>query len=283
MQVFDTVTGLQTYLALHRASQTIGLVPTMGALHAGHLALVAQARTECSLVVASIFVNPTQFNNPDDLKHYPRTLEADLALLEAAGCHVVFAPTEAEMYACPPVLRLSFGELEQRLEGAHRPGHFNGVGLVVSKLFHQVQPQVAYFGQKDLQQCLVVQQLVQDLAFPLQLRRCPTVREADGLAMSSRNRRLGEAERQVAPRLHQSLQRVVQSAQQGAPVAQALAQARAWLEQSGAFSVEYLEVADTEQLRPVTQLTAGQTYAVLVAAQLGPVRLIDNLLFQAGA
>jgi pantoate--beta-alanine ligase len=282
MQVFDTVAGLQAHLAPLRPTQTIGLVPTMGALHAGHLALVAQARAECACVVASIFVNPTQFNNPADLKHYPRTLAADLALLQTAGCQVVFAPTEAEMYPHPPTLQLAFGELEQRLEGAHRPGHFNGVGLVVSKLFHQVQPHVAYFGQKDLQQCLVVQQLVRDLAFPLQLRRCPTVREADGLAMSSRNRRLGPAERLVAPRLHQSLQQVVQNVQQGSPVAQAVAQARAWLEQSGPFTVEYLEVADTEQLRPVAQLAAGQTYAVLAAAQLGPVRLIDNVLFQAG-
>ena len=202
MQILTTAAALRSYAAtVRRAGQRLGLVPTMGALHPGHLALLRRAHATTDAVVATVFVNPTQFNNPDDFRLYPRLLEADAALLEAAGCPVLFAPTPEEMYPAPTVLRFDFGPLERVMEGAHRPGHFHGVATVVSKLLHLAQPHQAFFGQKDWQQLAVVRQLVADLSFDVEIVGCPTVREVDGLAMSSRNRRLTPEGRAVAPLL----------------------------------------------------------------------------------
>ena len=177
----------------------------MGALHEGHITLIEKAKQENDVVVSSIFVNPAQFNNPDDLARYPRTLEEDCQKLEAAGCDMVFTPPSTKCTPNQPMLRLNFGELETVMEGAFRPGHFNGVGIVVAKLFNIVQADRAYFGQKDLQQVAVIRRLIRDLSFPVELIRCPTVREADGLAMSSRNRNLTPEEREQAPALFQAL------------------------------------------------------------------------------
>jgi pantoate--beta-alanine ligase len=278
MHLVHHIPELRDVLQPHWAVSTIGLVPTMGALHEGHLSLIRASQAQNDLTVCSIFVNPAQFNNANDLAHYPRTLEADLALLATVGCDLVFAPDEREMYPAPPVARLDFGALEQVLEGQHRPGHFAGVGLVVGKLFNLVRPNRAYFGQKDLQQCQVVQQLIADLAWGIELCRCPVVRETDGLAMSSRNRRLSPSERVHAPHLYAALQQVQAALGVGVPIAEAKAGALHFLNSFGVFWVEYLEVAETATLQPVQAMAAGGEYAVLVAAQLGQVRLIDNVL-----
>ncbi|MGA0557816.1 pantoate--beta-alanine ligase [Larkinella sp. VNQ87] len=279
MQLYETITGLRQALDPQRkAGVSIGFVPTMGALHAGHLALVEASKARNDLTVCSIFVNPTQFNNPDDLARYPHTLEADCQLLEAVGCDLVFAPSVEEMYPGSPVLRLDFGELETVLEGAFRPGHFNGVGIVVSKLFNIVQPDRAYFGQKDLQQVAVVRRLIRDLGFPLELVRMPIVRETDGLAMSSRNRNLSPAERQVAPALHQALNKARAVLQEEGPIEAAKIAVNDYLQAYSAFRLEYFEVTNAETLQPVEQLQAPGATALCIAAYLGQTRLIDNLI-----
>ena len=280
MHHFDTVYALRHHLnTVRQQGQTIGFVPTMGALHAGHLNLIERAKSECSLVVCSIFVNPTQFNNPDDLARYPRTLDEDSALLSMVGTDVIFSPTVAEMYVEPATLRLNFGNLETVMEGASRPGHFNGVGLVVSKLFHIVQPDRAYFGQKDLQQVAVIRRLVRDLSFPLELVRCDTVREADGLAMSSRNRLLSPQERTQAPVLFEALTLAKTRLLDGSTPEQAQAAVRQHIAQQPALTLDYIEVVNADTLQPVAEMQAPGQTALCLAAQLGNVRLIDNVVF----
>lgn len=277
---------LQTAAALHAQTETwrrdghrIGLVPTMGALHEGHLQLVRAAAQECDVVVVSIFVNPTQFNNADDFRLYPRLPEADAALLGPAGCTALFMPSVEEMYPRPTVLHFDFGSLEQVMEGAHRPGHFNGVATVVSKLFHLSRPHKAYFGQKDLQQVTIVRQLIQDLSFDLELVVFPTIREADGLAMSSRNRRLTPEARAVASLLYQALQQAEQQIQAGTfSPQQVQAAAVALLGQEPTIALEYLELADADTLQPLTEWPDDGAVAVCLAAHLAGVRLIDNVV-----
>ena len=279
MHVFTSAADLQSFVeASRRAGRRIGLIPTMGALHDGHLHLVQAAAAECDDVVASIFVNPTQFNNPDDLRLYPRLPEQDTALLAGAGCTALFMPAVEEMYPQPTVLRFDFGALERVMEGAHRPGHFNGVATVVSKLFHLARPHRAYFGQKDFQQVAVVRQLIADLSFDLELVVAPTIREADGLAMSSRNRRLSPEARAVAPLLYQVLTQAASQVRQGLAPAQVQAQAQAALSREPQFTPEYFEVADAQTLQPLASYTAGQPVVLCVAAHLGGVRLIDNVV-----
>jgi len=279
MHVFTSAADLQSFVeASRRAGRRIGLIPTMGALHDGHLHLVQAAAAECDDVVASIFVNPTQFNNPDDLRLYPRLPEQDTALLAGAGCTALFMPGVEQMYPQPTVLRFDFGALERVMEGAHRPGHFNGVATVVSKLFHLARPHRAYFGQKDFQQVAVVRQLIADLSFDLELVVAPTIREADGLAMSSRNRRLSPEARAVAPLLYQVLTQAASQVRQGLAPAQVQAQALAALGQEPQFTPEYFEVADAQTLQPLASYTAGQPVVLCVAAHLGGVRLIDNVV-----
>ncbi len=279
MHVFTTTATLQTFVeASRRAGRRIGLIPTMGALHEGHLQLVRAAAAECDDVVASIFVNPTQFNNPDDLRLYPRLPEQDTAMLAGAGCTALFMPGVAEIYPQPTVLRFDFGLLERVMEGAHRPGHFNGVATVVSKLFHLARPHRAYFGQKDFQQVAVVRQLIADLSFDLELVVAPTIRETDGLAMSSRNRRLSPEARAVAPVLYRVLQAAAQQVREGMAPAEVQAQALAALAQEPQFTPEYFEVADAQTLQPLASYAAGQPVVLCVAAHLGGVRLIDNVV-----
>lgn len=281
MHVFTTVTALRAYSETIRCNkQRLGFVPTMGALHKGHLDLVQTALRECDAVVASIFVNPTQFNNADDFRLYPRLPEADAEMLRQAGCSALFLPDAAEMYPQPTVLKFDFGPLERVMEGAHRPGHFNGVATVVSKLLHQVQPHRAYFGQKDWQQVAVVRQLVADLSFDLEIVACPTRREADGLAMSSRNRRLTAEGRAVAPLLHQVLEAAAEQLQKGKAPAAVQAAAMARLAQEPRFTTEYFEVADAQTLQPLAEDTGGRAVVLCVAAHLDGVRLIDNVVVE---
>ena len=282
MQILTTAAELQAHTEkARRAGQRVGLVPTMGALHAGHLQLVQAARAECDEVIVSIFVNPTQFNNAEDFRLYPRLPEADAALLDPAGCTVLFEPSVAEMYPQPTVLRFDFGDLERVMEGAHRPGHFNGVASVVSKLFHMARPHRAYFGQKDWQQVAVVRQLVADLSFDLEIVARPTIREADGLAMSSRNRRLDAEARAIAPLLHQVLTAAAAQVRQGVPPAQVQANANATLAAEPLITPEYIEVADAQTLQPLAAYVPGRAVVLCLAAHLGGVRLIDNVVVEA--
>lgn len=278
MQVFHTISSLKVYLSSQRLlGKSIGFVPTMGALHEGHLSLIRTAKTATDIAVCSIFVNPTQFNNPHDLAVYPRTLEADCALLERVDCDVVFAPNAEEMYPQLPNMTFDFGDLERVMEGAFRPGHFNGVGIVVSKLFHLVQPDKAFFGQKDLQQCAIVNRLVKDLSFDLEFVVCPTQREADGLAMSSRNRNLSPEQRSLAPVLYKALQKGKDLLSNG----QSPIQVKHTIEESisniQGIELEYFEIADKDSLSPIEQFIPNQT-ALCIAAYLGKTRLIDNIL-----
>ena len=266
--------------AARAAGQRIGFVPTMGALHAGHLDLVARAVASCDVVVASIFVNPRQFTNATDLAADPCAPDEDAALLAGAGCHALFLPDAPEMYPAAPLTTLGFGPLETILEGTHRPGHFGGVGLVVAKLLHLVAPHAAWFGQKDLQQVAVIRQLVRDLDFDVTVEVAPTVREADGLAMSSRNRRLTPAERAVAPALHRALDAARTALLRGATAVEAQADGLAVLAAAPAFRVEYFAVVDAHTLQPLepaAPLPPTET-AVVTAAHLGAVRLIDNVV-----
>ena len=245
----------------------------MGNLHQGHLTLVQQARQHCDVVVVSIFVNPTQFGVGEDFDSYPRTLEQDCALLESAGCAMVFAPSVEEMYGTQPRLTsVSVHDITGYLCGASRPGHFDGVALVVSKLFNIVQPDQAFFGEKDYQQLAVIRQLVQDLNIPVQVVGVPIVRAEDGLALSSRNGYLTPEQRVVAPEIYRSLQAAAQRLRQGEAVAVVLEGIRTRLAQAG-FVVDYVE-ARTPQLQTLTQF--DQDLVLFVAAKLGKPRLIDN-------
>jgi pantoate--beta-alanine ligase len=280
MLLINSPGELRKYLKkIQKTDTTLGLVPTMGALHDGHLKLVGRAVEENTYAIASIFVNPLQFNNPDDLNKYPRTLDEDCALLEAAGCQLVFAPSAEQMYREAPVLKLDFGSLEHVMEGAYRPGHFNGVGIVVARLLNMVQPDRAYFGQKDLQQVAVVRRLVEDLAFPAEIVPCPTVREADGLAMSSRNRRLSLEHRVMAPLIYKSLNVAKEMLLAGYTVEEAKQHVRTQFMRYPDFLLEYFEIAHAHTLQPVEEMQPPQQNALCLAAHLGGVRLIDNVVF----
>jgi pantoate--beta-alanine ligase len=267
-----------------RESRTIGLVPTMGYLHAGHLSLLNAARAECDVVVMSLFVNPAQFGPGEDLDRYPRDEERDLHLATEAGVDFVYAPGVPEVYPEGFSTRVEVdGSLTAVLDGAPErrgAGHFRGVATVVAKLFNTVGPDVAYFGQKDAQQAAVIRRLVRDLDFPLRVEVLPTVREADGLAMSSRNAYLGEADRERAPALSRALEIAAERAT-AESLAAALAAARAELAAAG-IEPEYLEARDAESLETVTELD-GRPVLVAVAARLGGARLIDNVLIRPGS
>lgn len=280
MLILNTIQETQDYLKSQiQAGKTIGFVPTMGALHAGHISLIERAKQENDLAVSSIFVNPTQFNNPEDLKKYPRTLEKDCEMLLPAGCDVVFAPSPEEMYPSLPILRMDFGTLETVMEGKFRPGHFNGVGIVVSKLFNIVKPNKAYFGQKDLQQVAVIRCMVQDLSFDLELISCPTLREADGLAMSSRNTRLSPEARVLAPQIYKVLTLAKEKLQAGFSVKEMQVAVNEHFAKFPEFSLEYFEAADFDTLLPIEAKIEDGKNALCIAAFLGSVRLIDNIVF----
>jgi len=278
MEVIQQVSAIRAKVqALRCSGKRIGFVPTMGALHEGHLQLLRASAQANDTTICSIFVNPTQFNNTEDYVLYPRTLEHDIALLETVGCDLLFVPEAAEVYAQQSLLTFSFGALEAVMEGAHRPGHFNGVATVVSKLFHYVQPHRAYFGQKDLQQVAVIRQLVQGLSFDVEVVCCPTVREADGLAMSSRNKRLTAAQRRLATHLYKSLEQAAAQLKHE-PLQQIKAGLASYLKGIDEVKLEYFEVADPLTLQPVHEVGQAQEVALCIAAFVGPVRLIDNMV-----
>jgi pantoate--beta-alanine ligase len=275
--IAHSIAELRDALAAHRREgSSIGLVPTMGALHEGHGRLIEQAAAENTCVVVSVFVNPTQFNDPKDFERYPRTLDADVAFCGARGAAVVFAPSAAEMYPEPPRTFVEIEELTAHLCGKFRPGHFRGVATVVLKLFEIVQPDRAYFGEKDAQQLAVIARMVRDLNVPVLVEGVATVREPDGLAMSSRNRLLTPAERRVAPLLYQALQLAGRRIEAGArDPAQVREHAMALLRRPE-IRVEYLEIVDPTTMQPVEKISGP--VRVAAAVWLGSTRLIDNLL-----
>jgi pantoate--beta-alanine ligase len=255
----------------------VGLVPTMGALHEGHLSLVRAARQQCPFVVASVFVNPTQFGPNEDFQNYPRNLERDREMLEAEGVTLLFAPSVEEMYPPGATTFVTIEGLNEKLCGGSRPGHFRGVTTVVSKLFHIVEPDLAVFGQKDAAQAAIIRRMVLDLKFDVEIVVCPIVREADGLAMSSRNAYLSPTERKQALTLFRALSRVQVLADQGeADAGKLIAAAKSVFAEEPAVRLDYVEIVNPESLEPVREVSQGALVAL--AAFLGKTRLIDNLL-----
>jgi pantoate--beta-alanine ligase len=262
-------------MAWRGAGETVGLVPTMGALHAGHMALVTRARAECDRVVATLFVNPKQFNDAADLNSYPADEAADAARFAEAGVDLLFAPPVSEMYPDGFATAVSVAGLTDCLCGAARPGHFDGVSKVVAKLFNQAPADRAYFGEKDYQQLLVVRRMARDLDLPIRIVTVPTLRDADGLALSSRNRGLTAAERRIAPRLYEILRALARRLADGAAAAPVLAGGREDLEQAGFERIDYLDLRDGESLAACDRATPGAR--LFAAACLGGIRLIDNI------
>ena len=278
MQIINTVSAMQSFCReLRMRGDVVGFVPTMGALHEGHLSLVLRAKAECDVVTASIFVNPLQFAPGEDLARYPRTFKEDCKLLEAEGVEVLFAPEAAEMYPDGAVTTVTVAGVGDRLDGASRPGHFTGVATVVAKLFNVVRPDRAYFGQKDAAQLAVIRQMVRDLNFDVELVGCPIVRDADGLALSSRNRYLSATERQEALVLNAALSRMKQMIAEGERDSATLIRGgmEAFRTVTG-VRVDYLSVVDASTLLPVTSAHSGTLVAI--AAYVGNTRLIDNFL-----
>ena len=275
MKTETTIQGLTASLAPARSTKKlIGFVPTMGNLHEGHLTLVRAAKKICDVVVVSIFVNPIQFGAGEDFDSYPRTLEQDSRLLADVGCDIIFAPSVEQMYGTQPRLtNISVGQITDDLCGKSRPGHFDGVAVVVTKLFNIVQPDFAFFGQKDYQQLAVIRQLVQDLNMPLEVIGVPIVRAEDGLALSSRNGYLSEQQRAIAPTIYQLLKQAEQQLHEGQALAQVLEGISNQLTQAG-FVVDYVEARQTN-LQPIEQF--DRNVVLFVAAKLGTTRLIDNL------
>ena len=275
MKVFESVKELRA--ELDKAEQSgIGFVPTMGALHAGHRSLVERARRENGTVMVSVFVNPTQFNDKNDLKHYPRTPEADARLLEEAGADFVLMPTVEEIYPQPDTRQFDFGLIDKVMEGATRPGHFNGVAQVVSRLFDIVRPARAYFGEKDFQQITVIKSMVAQLALPIEIVECAIVRGEDGLALSSRNTLLDAAHRAAAPHIYATLRAAVAQSQEMAP-----ARLKEWVtaevERNPLLKVIYYQSVDARTMQEVAAWDDSPRIQGCIAVQAGDIRLIDNI------
>jgi pantoate--beta-alanine ligase len=259
------------------AGKRVGFVPTMGALHAGHLSLVRAARSRCDVVVVSIFVNPTQFGPNEDFSKYPRTFDSDCAMLEKEKADYVFHPSVEEMYPAHATTWVTVEGLSEKLDGGSRPGHFRGVTTIVSKLFHVVQPDMAFFGQKDAAQAAIIQKMVRDLDFDLEIVVCPTVREADGLAMSSRNAYLNPEQRRQATVLYRTLMRLQMLVDKGERKSETLiAAGKQLMAEEPSVRLDYLEIVDPDTLDPVTEI--GRSGLIAVAAWVGSTRLIDNIV-----
>lgn len=282
MEIIRKVETLRHAVSDAKASgKTVGLVPTMGALHAGHISLVERARKENDIVVVSVFVNPTQFNNAEDLATYPRTEEADCAKLREAGVDVAFIPTVEEMYPEPDTRQFDLGNVAAVMEGAMRPGHFNGVAQIVSRLFDIVRPTRAYFGEKDFQQIAVIRRMVEVEGFDLEIVDCPICRETDGLAMSSRNTRLTPEQRQIAPNIHRALESSLDWAK-----THSLSETKRYvIEEINSFpqmEVEYYEIVDPLTMQPLGDWSEARNGSAVgcVTVYCGKVRLIDNIKYQ---
>ena len=277
MNVYNFIVDIQRFVEeKHNLGLKVGFVPTMGALHEGHISLINRAKIENDIVVCSVFVNPIQFNNPADLEKYPRTPEKDIEKLEQAGCDAVFMPTAEEMYPNKVEDHYDFGDIEHVMEGACRPGHFNGVAIVVRKLFEIVNPNKAYFGEKDFQQLAIIKKMVRDLNMNLEIVPCPIVREIDGLAMSSRNVRLNEAERAIAPKIFATLNDAISKKDAMSPSEMKKYTLDKYAEIKE-FDVEYVEITDEINLKSLENWNECDHARIFVALQLGPVRLIDNV------
>lgn len=275
MKIFHTVQELRTELD-KREQTTIGFVPTMGALHAGHRSLVERARRENATVVVSVFVNPTQFNDKNDLRYYPRTPEADAHLLEHAGADFVLMPSVEEIYPTPDTRIFDFGMIDKVMEGATRPGHFNGVAQVVSRLLDIVHPARAYFGEKDFQQIAVIKAMVQQLTLPVEIVECAIIRAEDGLALSSRNALLDTEHRTVAPHIYAALTIAVEMSRTLSP-AELTAWITAEVERTPLLKVIYFKAVDAVTMQEVSSWDACDRIQGCIAVQAGPIRLIDNI------
>ena len=280
MKVVSTVKELKALLDSYRSEgKSIALVPTMGALHAGHASLVERAVRENDVTVVSVFVNPTQFNDKNDLKNYPRTLEADCALLERVGASIAFAPSVEEMYPSEDTRQFSFEPLDTVMEGACRPGHFNGVAQIVSKLFYAVEPDVAYFGEKDFQQLAIIREMVRQLALPVEIAGCPIVREKDGLAMSSRNTLLSAEERERALTISRTLFSSLDYAKE-----HSLAETKAFVEEcidnTAGLDLEYFQIVDGNSLQEIKEWGDSSYVVGCIALFCGKIRLIDNIKYK---
>ena len=275
MKSYSTVSELREALLAHR-DKTIGFVPTMGALHQGHISLVERARAECDTVVVSVFVNPTQFNDKTDLKNYPRTPEADAAMLEAAGVDYVLFPSVEEIYPEPDTRIFDFGQIDKVMEGATRPGHFNGVAQVVSRLFAIVEPDKAYFGEKDFQQIAVIRAMMAQLGLTLEIVDCPIIRDTDGLALSSRNTLLTPEHRAAAPHIYEVLSAATTKLSEMTPQ-----QLTSWvvseIENNPLLKVIYFQAVDALSLQQVDSWDASDRIQGCIAVQAGQIRLIDNI------
>ncbi len=275
MNVFTSVGELRAALG-GKAPEGIGFVPTMGALHAGHRSLVERARRENETVVVSVFVNPTQFNDPNDLRRYPRTPEADAQLLEAAGADFVLMPSVEEIYPEPDTRQFDFGTVDKVMEGATRPGHFNGVAQVVSRLFDIVRPARAYFGEKDFQQIAVIRSMVGQLNLPIEIVECPIVRDTDGLALSSRNQLLDAAHRAAAPRIYATLRAAAEKSRTLSP-----AELKAWvtaeIDREPLLKTIYYQSVDALTMLEVAAWSDAPRIQGCIAVEAGPIRLIDNI------
>ncbi len=276
MQIFTHKKDLQEYLRKWFSGNTIGFVPTMGALHAGHLSLIEQSKKKCGVTVCSIFVNPTQFNDPADLAKYPRPIEHDIELLEKTGCDILYNPDANDVYDGEPgITPIDLGGLDKVFEGAQRPGHFDGVVSVVKKLFEAVKPTDVFFGQKDYQQTLVIRKMIRQENMPIKFYTCPIVREADGLAMSSRNARLTAEERAQAVNIYKVLKQAALKQGLYTP-AQVEEYMHTELAKNNLMEIEYASIVDPTDLKPIIDWQHGAV--ILVAVKMPSTRLIDNVI-----
>ncbi len=279
MNIYKSIEDLQAFVEAERAKGLrIAFVPTMGALHAGHLSLVRRALTECDRCIVSVFVNPTQFNDPRDLETYPRTLEADSTLLASVGASALFAPEVSTIYPEEDTRTFEVGAVAEVMEGRYRPGHFNGVMQVVSRLFDIVRPDCAYFGEKDFQQIAVIRAMVRLIGSPVEIIACPIVREADGLALSSRNVRLSAEERREAPQIYRILSESRSWAKEMSPQ-QVIERVTEQINAVPHLRVEYFEIVDTDSLQPIASWSDSPAPHGCITVFCGEVRLIDNIAY----
>lgn len=280
MNTYTTISDLRSAVAAARLNNTsVGFVPTMGFLHEGHVSLIREAKTKCGIVVVSIFVNPTQFAPSEDFARYPRDLQQDSAAADQAGCDILFVPEIGEMYSDAASTFVVVEELSSILEGKFRPTHFKGVTTIVCKLFNIVNPDIAFFGQKDAQQCIVVKKMVRDLNIPVQIEIAPTIRESDGLAKSSRNIYLSAKERQAAAVLFQSLRHAESLIREGETDSKKIvSQIKNMIGVKTPSAIDYVEIVDADSLVSVDEIRSGATILILLAVRFGATRLIDNII-----
>lgn len=279
MKIIKTISELREQVEYHKSKgKTIGLVPTMGALHEGHLSLFKHAQKEVDYVIGTIFVNRIQFNNSEDFSKYPRTEEKDQQMLERVNCDLLFIPDEEEIYRGMNPIKIDLGSIGEVMEAQFRPGHFDGVAQIVYRFFSLIEPDFAFFGQKDLQQFKVIETMTRHMELPVELIMCPIIREDDGLAMSSRNMRLTDEARAMAPKLFGALNYAGDLLQFGDTPEEVKSKVHKLIQKFPAFTLEYIEIADLETLKPLSVVRSGEKVALCIAAFLGGIRLIDNII-----